>query len=419
MKVKLLITTALLASIMAAGCGKSGDDPKVQTRRDDGKIDAKLARAKGGGAGGDAGAVNSDKLELFAAFHGPMPTGVAVSKSNRVFVNFPRWGDPVEFTVAEVKNGKAVAFPSQAINNEQAGDPSKVLIAVQSVVIDDRDRLWALDTASINFTPPRANGAKLVCIDLKTNQVVKTIAFKPDVALPTTYLNDIRFDLARGEQGMAFITDSAQAGPNGIIVVDLASGEAWRRLNDHPSTKAEANFAPTVEGEPLMARQPGQPEAYFKIGSDGIAISGDKQTLFYCPLVGRKLYSVSVDALADRSRSDQDVAKTVKDLGDRGYCSDGLETGPDGSIYLTDYEHNAIHIRDAGGQNDRVLVADPRMIWPDTLSATSGDGYLYFTANQLNRQKQFHGGKDLRQQPYALFRYPMARTGPTQTAAAR
>ena len=39
-------------------------------------------------------AVNSDKLQLVAAFRGPMPTGVAVSKSNRVFVNFPRWGDP-------------------------------------------------------------------------------------------------------------------------------------------------------------------------------------------------------------------------------------------------------------------------------------------------------------------------------------
>ena len=35
-----------------------------------------------------------------ATFNGPMPTGVAVSKTNRVFVNFPRWGDPVEFTVA-------------------------------------------------------------------------------------------------------------------------------------------------------------------------------------------------------------------------------------------------------------------------------------------------------------------------------
>ena len=38
-----------------------------------------------------------------------------------------------------------------------------------------------------------------------------------------------------------------------------------------------------------------------------------------------------------------------------------------------------------------------------TLSVGS-DGYLYFTCNQLNRQPQFHEGKDLRKPPYSLFR---------------
>jgi sugar lactone lactonase YvrE len=411
MRVTSLIIIA--AALLAVGYGCKSDEPRVETQPD---RYPQLARAKD--AGQRANQVNSDRLELFATVKGPMPTGIAVSKTNRVFTNFPRWGDPVEYTVAEIVNGEIRAFPSKEMNDEQNADPSKVLIAVQSVVIDDRDRLWCLDTASINFGPPKPNGPKLVAIDLKTNEVVKNINFKEDVALKTTYLNDVRFDLGRGKEGMAFITDSSQNGPNGIIVVDLASGEAWRRLNDHPSTKAEPNFAPVVEGEPLMARQPGQPAAYIKIGSDGIAISRDKKTLFYCPLASRHLYSVSVDALADRKVSDQDVVKTVKDLGDRGYASDGLETGPDGSIYLTDYEHNAVHVRDASGQNDRVLVSDPRMIWPDTLSATGSDGYIYFTANQLNRQKQFHNGKDLRQQPYAIFRFPTQGGGRTATASA-
>src|SRR5438132_3600225 len=33
--------------------------------------------------------------EIVARFDGPMPTGVAVSKAGRIFVTFPRWGDPV------------------------------------------------------------------------------------------------------------------------------------------------------------------------------------------------------------------------------------------------------------------------------------------------------------------------------------
>jgi sugar lactone lactonase YvrE len=410
---RIILAMAML-TIGGSAVGCKSNAPKVATNPHQA---GQLARAKD--ADQRSNQVNSERLELVATVNGPMPTGIAVSKTNRLFTNFPRWGDPVEYTVAEIVNGKSVPFPSKEMNDEQNGDPSKVLIAVQSVVIDDKDRLWCLDTASINFTPPKPNGPKLVCIDLKTNRVAKTINFKPDVALPTTYLNDVRFDLNRGRDGTAFITDSSQAGANGIIVVDLASGDAWRRLNDHPTTKAEPNFAPIVEGEPLMSRIPGKPEAYIKIGSDGIAISQDKKTLFYCPLAGHHLYSVSVDALANRNKSDQDVAATIKDLGDRGYASDGLETGPDGTIYLTDYEHNAVHARDASGQNDRVLVSDPRMIWPDTLSATGADGYLYLTANQLNRQKNYHNGKDLRQQPYAIFRFPTQGGGRSATALAR
>ncbi len=53
-------------------------------------------------------------LEVVATFSGPMPTGVTVSRTNRIFVNFPRWGDDVPFTVAEVVHGKAVAFPDAA-----------------------------------------------------------------------------------------------------------------------------------------------------------------------------------------------------------------------------------------------------------------------------------------------------------------
>jgi hypothetical protein len=68
---------------------------------------------------------------------------------------------------------------------------------VQSVVADARNRLWVLDTAAPNFSEPVKGGAKLVAVDLATNRISKTIVFKPDVALPKTYLNDVRFDLRR------------------------------------------------------------------------------------------------------------------------------------------------------------------------------------------------------------------------------
>nr|WP_241994195.1 major royal jelly family protein [Chroococcidiopsis cubana] len=275
---------------------------------------------------------------------------------------------------------------------------------MQSVVVDPVDRLWILDTGSPMFQPTQYGGPKLVCVDLTSDRVIKTILFPQDVALPTTYLNDVRFDLRRGTEGIAFITDSSDQGANGIIVVDLASGASWRKLHDHPSTKAEAlsNFRPIVEGRPLLERQPDGKTKPITMGSDGIAISADGSRLYYCPLASRRLYSVAIDALVDRSIDDSAVAATVIDEGDRGGASDGLETDAAGYIYSTNYEHNAVLRRRSDGEWETV-VHDPRLLWPDTMSVAA-DGYLYVTANQLHRQARYQKGKDLRQKPYTLFR---------------
>lgn len=348
-------------------------------------------------------------LEPVAYFNGSMPTGVTVSHKGRIFVNFPRWGDEVSFTVAEVRDGKAIAYPDEEINQTDPHDlaaDAGALVSVQSVVVDPADRLWILDTGSPMFQPTKYGGPKLLCVDLKANQVVKKILFPQNVALPTTYLNDVRFDLQRGKEGIAYITDSAQNGPNGIIVVDLASGESWRRLNDHPSTKAEdlRTFLPIVEGRPFLVRQQedGSTKLAANMGSDGIAISATGEWLYYCPLASRRLYSVSTEALSDRSVDDQYVSRTVKDEGDKGGASDGLESDAEGRIYVTNYEHNSIMRRNPNGEWE-TTVHDPRLLWPDTLSLAS-DGYLYVTANQLHRQARFHNGSDMRKKPYTLFR---------------
>ncbi len=347
------------------------------------------------------------ELEPVAYFYDAMPTGVTVSQSGRIFVNYPKWGDDVKFTVAELVDGEAVAYPSEEFNKPDSDADADALVSVQSVVVDPADRLWILDTGSPLFKETEYGGPKLVCVDLTTNEVVKKILFPPDVALPTTYLNDVRFDLRRGKEGAAYITDSAQKGANGIIVVDLATGESWRKLNDHPSTKALKlpDFQPIVEGRPFLDKSEGTTKQGAGMGTDGIAINHDGSRLFYCPLGTRRLYSVATDALFDRSIDDEAVAETVIDEGDRGGASDGLESDADGYIYSTSYEHNAILRRksDDTGKEWETVVHDPRLLWTDTMSIAS-DGYLYVTANQLHRQPKYQEGVDLRRKPYTLFR---------------
>jgi sugar lactone lactonase YvrE len=304
-----------------------------------------------------------------------------------------------------VRDGECTAYPNEAINKTDLQDQANTLVSVQSVVVDPADRLWILDTGSPLFQPTVYGGPKLVCVDLASNEVMRTILFPPGVALPTTYLNDVRFDLRRGLSGMAFITDSADKGPNGIIVVDLGSGESWRRLHDHPTTNAQKlhDFVPIVEGRPfLMRHADGTVTSGATMGSDGIAISEDGERLYYCPLGSRGLSSVSVEALADRAVDAAAVASTIIDEGDKGGAADGLESDASGNLYATNYEHNAI-LRRKPDALWETIVHDPRLLWPDTLSVAT-DGYLYVTANQLHRQPRYHQGQDLRQKPYTLFR---------------
>jgi sugar lactone lactonase YvrE len=397
---------AIIASFAVTACSQHHDAgtsvPAVEQATHDGKEkDASAGDASAStdnaGDGGLAQTRSIGALELVATVSEQMLTGVAVSREGRIFLNFPHWVDPITYTVAELREGKPVPYPDAKINAQPPADPATQLVSVQSVVVDPKDRLWILDTGSINMGPVIPGAPKMIGIDLATDRAFTTIHFPADVVLPTSYANDVRFDLTRGSAGYAFITDSSATGPNGIIVVDLATEKSWRKLNDHPTTKAEPSFLPIVEGEPIYRREPGKPPQPFHSGSDGIAISPARNRLYYTPLSSRKLYSVAIDALVDPNA---DAAATVEDLGEKG-ASDGLEADAQGTIYATAYEQNAVLQRKTGGVWE-TLVSDPRLLWPDSLSVANG--WIYVTANQLHRQPQYHDGKDLRQRPFALFR---------------
>lgn len=119
-----------------------------------------------------------------------------------------------------------------------------------------------------------------MAIDLSTDRVVKTIVLPPSVVLPTTYLNDVRFDLRQGAEGVAYITDSSNAGVGGIIVVDIATGRAIRRLSNHATTIPEPGFTPVVDGAVLMNRPADGPATPLAIASDAIGLSADGSLLY-------------------------------------------------------------------------------------------------------------------------------------------
>ncbi len=331
-------------------------------------------------------------VEVVHAFARQMPTGVAVADDGRVFVCYPRWGDDVRFTVAELRDGEEVPYPDATVNAFDEDDPSGTLVSVQSVVVDPAGRLWLLDTGSIEMQPTVEGGPKLIRIDLQDGSVAQTIVLPRDVALETTYLNDVRFDL---ERGVAFITDSGTepSHPMGLIVVDLESGRAWRRLHGHETVRPEAGHVAIIDGQPLDG---------LLMGSDGIALAADRSRLFYCPLASRRLYSVDAAVLADPDAGEDDVVATIRDHGQKG-ASDGLETDARGRIYATNYEHGAIIRTADDGKTWEPVAHTPEMLFVDTL-AVAADQHVYFTNNQLHLQDQYQDGEDLRRPPYTLMR---------------
>ena len=349
-------------------------------------------------------AQTNGRAEQVFAFQNQMPTGVTVSQSGRIFVNYPRWEDPVAFTVAEIVGGREVPFPDANINRLNLQNPGGTFVSVQSVVVDPLDRLWIVDTGSINLMPIVSKSApKLVCVDLTTNKIIKTIRFdSSDAVLPTTYLNDIRFDLRKGAEGTAYLTDSSSMGPNALVVVDLATGQSRRVLNGHSSVTAEPLFTATVEGKDVKQDKPNDPPMHIRLGADGIAISADGSRLYYCPLASRKLYSVSTATLLNANLSETEVAAAVQDEGSKP-AADGLESDAQGRIYSTAYEQNAITRRAANGGRFEIIAQIAPIYWTDTMSVAA-DGYLYFTGNELHRQAGYNDGRDLRQKPYRLFR---------------
>jgi hypothetical protein len=87
------------------------------------------------------------ELQEVASFPTQQVTGVTVSKTGRIFVNFPNWSDDHTISVAEIIDGQTKAFPNDDLNTP--GPAGSHFVCVQSVVIDAEDVLWILDPGSI------------------------------------------------------------------------------------------------------------------------------------------------------------------------------------------------------------------------------------------------------------------------------
>lgn len=331
-------------------------------------------------------------------------TGVAVSRSGRVFVSFPNWHDGHRIHVAEVdaKSGNYWAYPDLTWNSWTVDQPVRSgmgpdhFICVQSVYVDDHDRLWVLDPASPRMQGIAPNSRpKLVRFDLETNKEARSFFFDSVAAPPGAYLNDVRIDT---DADRAYITDSSLGG---LIVLDTSSGMYRRRLTGHPSTMAEPSIVLMCDGKELrFAGGPNEGKVP-QVHADGLAIDRRQGYLYWQALTSRTLYRIRTGLIGDLDATEEQIAAGVERVGTT-VATDGMECDARGNLYFSDFEHDAVVVRTPDGRMVR-HAQDARLAWPDAF-ALGADGSMYVTAAQIHRTAWFNKEGLMPTTPYRVFR---------------
>ncbi|MEJ5143224.1 SMP-30/gluconolactonase/LRE family protein [Gluconobacter albidus] len=339
----------------------------------------------------DKGTLSSGNVQVIGRFSNAQPSGIAVLPDGRMVLGFPRSAHEHSGPrLALYAKGKLTPFPDAA-SQEQFVSPL-------GMTVDANGQLWVLDEGMVAGTGTVAGAQKLFRIDPADGKIAQVIPLGAPALLPDSHLNDVRIDLTHGKAGSAFISDTSVDVHPALIVVDLATGHQRRILADTVSVMPVQGFVAMMDGvtgryDPAHAIVP-------QGGVNGIAISPDQQTLYWQPLSSRRLYSAPTAVLSDPKASETDLERAVKDEGETG-MSDGIATGPDGSLYITDNERHAILRHRPDGQIS-VVAHDPRLTEPDGL--TYANSALYGTVGQWARLPVFHDGKDLEVMPYIVVK---------------
>jgi sugar lactone lactonase YvrE len=297
-----------------------------------------------------------------AEFEGQQVTGVTVSTTGRIFVNFPRWRKGVENSVVEItKDNQKLAYPNEEWNSWEIGSAveDQKFVGVQSVVAFE-NMLYVLDTRSPLFGAV-LDAPRLFVFNLSDNKLEKTYLLQKGSYYPNSYINDLRVDKKNNK---IYCTDSGRAG---LIVLDMTSGKSIRVLDNHFSTKAEQSYL-TFDNKKWENT----------INSDGIALDTKNDLLYFHALTGYSLYSVPTKVLANANNTE--VEKSVK-LVAKTAAPDGMILDENGTLYFADLENNKIMYRKQDG-SIHTLVEGAKIRWADTFSIYNN--YLYFTNSRIN-----------------------------------
>ncbi|BCB78058.1 L-dopachrome tautomerase-related protein [Phytohabitans flavus] len=314
-------------------------------------------------------------------------TGVTTARDGRRFVSFPSAEGPGLQVAEVVPVGQFVPYPNGKWNQVLDGrDLDTGFVGVNALRIGPDGRLWIVDAGAPGLGQPAVpGGARLIVVDLTLDVIARVYDLGP-VQRENSYIDDVRFN-----RGNAYVTD---AGAPGLIVVDLASGQARRVLDNHESTVCTRTMY--ADGQALRGKDGGE----VRVHADQLEVSPDGRYLYYQPACG-PLARIETAYLDDPSLSADAVAEHAEMWVDTP-TTGGTAIDATGTIYLSDVEQRRILTITPDGQVS-TLLADPRLVWGDAMWIDHLRR-LWIPAAQLNRTEGLAGGEQSVEYPVNVYR---------------
>jgi len=336
-------------------------------------------------------------------------TGIKQWKDT-LYVTSPRWlhGVPTSLNTVVQVGGQSILRPFPSYETQVLGDPSSIQY-IQSMEIDRRGWMWIIDVgrhAIMEAVDEFKGVPKLWIWDIEGNRLVHEFLFPDRIAShKTSFLNDIFVDDVRD---VAYISETS--GTGALLVYDYATNRA-RRWDSHPALSFENPLPPfVVEGFDINNLGP--------LPVDGLALAPHIDRVFFTPIHGVKLYSVSASLLRDFSTTNEQLDADVQDHGAKSSQCDGLTVSDDGMLYMSMLTANAVEAMEIAKQEGNVVLRpelssstvvaqDSRLFWPDTFGwATDEKGGLLVSGARL--EMLFLGDWPSSRRNVALFRIPTA-----------
>jgi sugar lactone lactonase YvrE len=373
------IAIACFATMTLAACGGGGDGGNVivspQKSVQSGTVVAEWNRLSY-----DLGDAAAEKAyEDNQVYKKVLMQGVKVDSTGTMYVSTARWNGPeVPATLSKLvqKDGKwkLQPFPNKELNRI---DNPMGLKAVLGFEIDRNDVMWILDQGHVAGAPNAPGDAKLIAWDLKTNKEVQRYAFSDVEADPKcSFLNDVVVD---NDTGFVYITDSGifcDPLKGGLIVYDANAKKARRILTADPYTNDEA-YTFQIHGRNVTKSGP------MRTGADGIALSGDKRTLYWSNLTGNRLLSLPANLLRDFSTPEATIRSAVKVEKTLPSNMDGMTSDRDNNLIMTALSLNGLTLWDRDSNEVKPYYINDDVSWADTV-AWGPNGSLYFVSNHLH-----------------------------------